>query len=539
MRPKGFSAIIGALSLVVSLALPASAQTDRNSVLHLYLPGQFSGCSASAGPNSPAFGALLDMIRPSAFLPNSIGRMVGVGGPIASAELVSLKPQTVVYTINPKFHWSNGDEISINDLLLRIQAAKTSSASWSDGFRHLVSITEGAKHKTLRVVFDSHFADWPTMFRDLEHVNTPISCSLADVLRRPALGPYLLEALSPNEAVLKVNPEWSNATHMFQWVVVRAGTEATAIGSGTFVDYRYSFSTADMTASSTKTDRSAKLGSSARNLALVFSPTRSTTSNLAVRELLSTSIDRQSLINSLFGSLTYTLSPASSNLISQGQLNYPGSSGLSPVTQMTTTTLPSSALATLTATGDCLSCASALLNSGLGLTTSHGRVLFHGTALNIRLAVGPGEASQRAASIIQSDWRALGIQSYIITYRSDLEASQYVRGGDVDAAVITQTLGAAGINATSWSGRYRSDRVDAGWRSADVETAAILAESQFNPVDGMTYWNQIDQIISKEFWQRPLTATPYYLRWSSRLNGLTPSVNLDGITNEITLWTAS
>ena len=141
--------------------------------------------------------------------------------------------------------------------------------------------------------------------------------------------------------------------------------------------------------------------------------------------------------------------------------------------------------------------------------------------------------------MIQSDWRALGIQSYIITYKSDLEASQYVRGGDVDAAVITQTLGSAGINATSWSGRYRSDRVDTGWRSADVETAAILAESQFNPVDGMTYWKQIDQIISKEFWQRPLTATPYYLRWSSRLNGLTPSVNLDGLTNQITLWTAS
>ena len=45
---------------------------------------------------------------PSAFLTTSAGNLYGENGPIASAELTSLTPETVKYTIAPNEKWSNG-----------------------------------------------------------------------------------------------------------------------------------------------------------------------------------------------------------------------------------------------------------------------------------------------------------------------------------------------------------------------------------------------------------------------------------------------
>ena len=54
---------------------------------------------------------------PSAFLTTSAGNLYGENGPIASAELTSLTPETVKYTITPNEKWSNGTSFNGNDLV--------------------------------------------------------------------------------------------------------------------------------------------------------------------------------------------------------------------------------------------------------------------------------------------------------------------------------------------------------------------------------------------------------------------------------------
>ena len=81
---------------------------DNGRTLLLSLPGPFNGCTFLGPDANPTSDAILDLVRPSAFESTISGALVGAQGSIASAELTSLSPETVVYSIAAKQRWSNG-----------------------------------------------------------------------------------------------------------------------------------------------------------------------------------------------------------------------------------------------------------------------------------------------------------------------------------------------------------------------------------------------------------------------------------------------
>ena len=83
--------------------------------LSLALPGPFNGCSVLSPSATATTSAILDLIRPSAFLTGPTNVLFGEGGAIVSAELISLHPEKVVYTVAPKMRWSNHVAFSVND----------------------------------------------------------------------------------------------------------------------------------------------------------------------------------------------------------------------------------------------------------------------------------------------------------------------------------------------------------------------------------------------------------------------------------------
>ncbi len=533
--PRGFLAALTATSVLALCAPFANAVSVNTGTLHIYIPGVFAGCTATGATSTPAFHSLMDLTRPSAFLPNSIGRLTGVRGPIVSAELISLKPQTVVYTIDPNFHWSNGDQFSISDLSAAVAIGQTSRAAWADGYHHIVSQTVGPKLKTLRVVFDNQYSEWASMFRDLEHRPLGEPCSLGQVVSQPSLGPYSLLSLSSQIAVLQANEAWPHSEQLYRTIILEAGAAADRIGATPFVDLRYSFTAEDLTASSSHTDRSAKIGISNHLTTILYSPRRYLPSQPAVREYLSAALNRQALINDLVGERTFAVATANSNLIGQSQIGYTGTSGLSPVTQMT---MPDNSGARFTGTSDCRSCALSMLASGRGLRRDSGVTTFNGAPVAIRLAVGPSVQMQQLSVLIQAQWRAAGVGVFVATYRSDLEAANAVAYGASDAALVEQLIGPASTSAASWYGARRSDLIDAGWRTPVGNAAAMKALSTFNPVDGLSSWRALDTEIANNFWARPLFSLPYYLRWSTGISTVVPSNSLDGLICQVTLWNA-
>ena len=534
-RPRGLIAAFAAFAILGSNVPFASAKTVNTDTLHIYIPGTFNGCTSTSETSTAAFRSIMDLTRPSAFLPNSFGRLIGVRGPVVSAELTSLNPQTVVYTIDPSFLWSNGDSFSVSDLTDLIAIGRESQATWADGYHHIVSQTIGPKLKTLRVVFDNHYSEWAGMFRALEHKGLAAPCSHSQIVAQPSLGPYSLLSLSTKIAVLQANEAWPHYEQLYRTVIVEAGAAADEIGATPFVDLRYSFTSEDLTASSSHTDRLGKIGISNHLATILYSPRRYLPSQSAVREYLSAALNRQTLINELVGEQTFSVATANSNVIGQSQIGYSGTSGLSPVTQMT---MPDNSGGVFTATGDCGSCAASMLGTGRGLRRLSDVTTFNGTPLVVRLAVGPSPRMQQLATLVQAQWRVAGVGVFVARYRTDLAASNAVAYGASDAALVEQTVGPVASSAASWYGPRRSDQLDAGWRTESGNAAGIAALSTFNPVDGLHSWKLLDDEISRNFWARPLFSLPYYLRWSSSISTVLPSSSMDGLICQVTLWNA-
>ena len=534
-HPRGLIAALAAFAMLAGNATFATAKSVNTDTLHVYVPGSFEGCTSKSDSSTAAFRSLMDLTRPSAFLPNSIGRLIGVRGPIVSAELISLTPQTVAYTIDPSFRWSNGDPFSISDLTNAITIGKSSNASWADGFHHIVSQTVGPKLKTLRIVFDNHFSDWAGMFRAIEHRPLSAPCSRAQIVAQPSLGPYSLLSLSSKIAVLQANEDWPHFEQMYRTIIFEAGADADRIGATPFVDLRYSFSSVDLTASSSHADRSGKIGVSNRLATILFSPRRYLPGQPVVREYLSAALNRQILINQLVGEQTFVVAKANSNLIGQSQIGYTGTSGLSPVTQMT---MPDNSGLPFTGTSDCVKCAASMVGTGRGIRRASGVTTYNGMPIILRLAVGPSPVMQRLSKLVQNQWREAGVGVYVASYPTNLAASNAVAYGASDAALVEQLIGPVSTSATSWYGARRSNQLDAGWRSIAGNDAAREALSTFNPVDAMKSWKDLDAEIARNFWARPLFSLPYYLRWSSSISTVVPSNSVDGLICQVTLWNA-
>ena len=531
-----------ALSLGAAAILPSTGVAVTPSsvppVLRVFIPGVFAGCSTTSSGSSEALTDLLSLVRPSAFNINPVGREMGAGGPIASAELISDDPQIVSLTIDPRYNWSDGRAFSVNDLIQRIELGVRSKALWADGFHRIARYDITNHRRTLKIQFAAHYASWPSMFQGLEERGTSSSCDLADVAQRPSLGPYLLESLTPQRAVLVANPQFRVRSQQFRTVVLLAGQNASSTVGRPIVDYRYSFSTADLTWSASLPGRSGKIAPSQRIAAVTFSPRSATTADIDVRKVLSWSIDRTKIVNSVFGSVSQALSNASSSLVAQGQTGYPAtSSGASYVNASTSTTTAPGAVATAGSHSfDCVVCASSIHTATVNF--ENGRLRWQGQSLYLRLAVGPSDSSFKIAQGVIRDWNRIGVSVRVIPVTSDRQASQAVAQGAVDAAVTTAPSGQIGAVGASWYGPRRYDAIDFGWRSAVCTTAAQQAEYDFNATTALSTWGTCDQEIAKQFWQRPIVSVPYALQWTNTVVGVVPSNTTRGFLDQIPVWSS-
>ena len=207
--------------------------------VNVSLPGPFNGCTFLDAGATPTTEAINDLIVPSAFLTTSAGNLYGENGPIASAELTSLTPETVRYTITPKEKWSNGTAFNGNDLLGWWLRAKSLRSVVSDGYRDIKTLTVSKDADVVTAVFATPYADWNLLFRDVEALGTQGNCSMAALLARPTLGPYSVTSARPNRIVLTMNKHWPVDTDRFGRIVVTDAGAIPALPSDDFVNFSF------------------------------------------------------------------------------------------------------------------------------------------------------------------------------------------------------------------------------------------------------------------------------------------------------------
>jgi ABC-type transport system substrate-binding protein len=519
-------------------AAPPKANSLNAKTVNVSLPGPFNGCTFLDAGATPTTEAINDLIVPSAFLTTSAGNLYGENGPIASAELTSLAPETVKYTITPKEKWSNGTSFNGNDLLGWWLRAKVLRSVVSDGYRDIKTLTVSKDADVVTAVFATPYADWNLLFRDVEALGTQGSCSLAALLARPSLGPYAVTSATSSRIVLTMNKHWPVDTDRFGRIVVTDAGAIPVSPSAYFVNFSFAVNRALVQAISARPNVMSHIGTSSNIEEISFASNRPLVKRVAVREALSWSINRQTLIDQLWGAVTFSPSVAASAIYAQGQSNYPGPAGTAPSSQTTTTTIaPSTAHNGL---GDCLQCALDVLTQSGFIRTATGWTTGAGAPLRLTMAVGPSDLDHSVASAIVAQWASIGLKVNAVDVSSDVAAAVATATNTDDLAVFTRpTITAVSYAARSWSGPGYADAFPSGWRAVAVTALFNQATANFNPVTAASTWLQMDQEIQGSYWVRPLVTPPSLLSWTNTLVGVTTSFSVPGLFDEVPIWTVT
>ena len=502
------------------------------------LPGPFNGCTFFDSGATPTTDAINDLIVPSAFLTSSAGNPYGENGPIASAELTSLTPETVKYTIAPNEKWSDGTTFNGDDLLGWWQRARGRRTILSDGYRAIKTLAVSKDGLDVTAVFATPYADWNLLFRDVEALGARGGCALSSLLARPSLGPYSVSSATSKRIVLLMNKHWPVDTDRFGRIVITNSGEMPKSVSADFVNFSLVVNRALVQAISARPNVMSHIGTSSNIEEISFASDRPLIKRIAIREALSWSINRQSLIDQLWGAVTFSPSVAASALFSQGQSNYPGPTGTAPSAQTTTTTVaPTTAHNGLQ---DCLQCAIDVLSQNGFVHHASGWQSLSSIPLVLQMAVGPSALDQTVASSVAAQWSSIGIKVDVVDMRSDVAAAVATATNADDMAVFARpTISAVSYAARSWSGPGYADAYPSGWRAVAVTNLFNKAIANFNPVTAASTWLQMDQRIQNSYWVRPLFTSPSLLAWTNTLTGVTTSFSVPGLLDEVPNWTVS
>jgi ABC-type transport system substrate-binding protein len=279
-------------------------------------------------------------------------------------------------------------------------------------------------------------------------------------------------------------------------------------------------------------------------LELTFAPSTFVSSNINVRQGLSLSIQRQLILNELWGAVTFSPAPATSMLLAQGQSGYPGGSGPGPTQGSTTTSVASSETTSTTPSstgntvGDCLACAISSLTKDAGFKLVGG--IYRNAsnkALVVHMAVGPSNFEKKTANAIADQWRKIGIVVYLYFFTDDASAQHAVATNRYDVGMITRTASTTpSVLARSFFGECFADSFSSGVRTALLNKQFNSAISNFNPVSALVTWRTFDQTVLSQFWVRPIATIPTFTILSNSLSNADGSLSVQGFVDQIPLW---
>lgn len=533
----GLSAVLVPLSISSASQAPVVA-SDNAKTLNVSLPGPFNGCTFLDSGAGPTTGAILDLVRPSAFQTTSGGNLIGAGGPIASAELTSLAPETVQYTIGANEKWSNGAPFTGNALVSWWLRARHLDSVQGDGYRAISTMSVSRAGQMVTAVFATPYADWNLLFRDVEALGSAKGCSLRLLVSRPSLGPYMVQSASARRIVLVMNKHWPSYVNRFGRIVISDGDIITSSGASQFVSYTLAVDRAHIQELSSHPTVLSHIGSSSYVEEMTFAPARTLSAQLVIREALSWAVDRQGLLNRLWGSVTFSPSVAASALYSQGQSFYPGGSGNGPTAQTTTsTTTPSAATNGL---ADCPICTIEVLRSAGYHRSSIGWTLNGANPIGVKVISGPSGLDQSVSQYVEQQWEHLGIVVSAVKASSDVAAAKAAATNVADVAIFSRpTITAVSYAARSWSGPAYTDSFPTGVRSAAVTDLFSQAMAIFNPVTASATWLAMDKSLMTSYWVRPLFTAPSLLEWSNTVSNVVGSFSTQGLLDQAPNWSTA
>jgi peptide/nickel transport system substrate-binding protein len=530
-----------------------------------------TGCNPnSASGNTWANDLVLEPVLPSAFFVGPNGTANYDSAVITQAEVVSTKPQTVVYTINPDAVWSDGVPISAADFeyAWREQRGEQPDGTGSNtdvastlGYSRIKSVTGTNHGRTVTVIFKKAFADWKMLFANLlpahvmEQVGWDPGCTSVDPKIDLSGGPYEIGKVVPgHDVVLQRNPTWWGTMPNLDTIVIRTGSDAAQLAN--WVDHRTvqvalpnSFTPSFLEQVSSKPSVQSASQVSTTFLQLEYSTTSTLTGQLAVRDAISYMIDRQAIVNSVVGPINTAVVPAASHLYAQSQQSYPEPkpppielSGLPGHSPPTTSATPTPAQP-WPSDGDTMTAARELEGAGYGRQTTGRWVEPNGQPMDLRLAVDTSDGwAEEASLVLVRQLHQQGVTVTIVPAPDAESTGLDLAGGAADAALLTFEGSPYPSTAIAWYTTLLGQPGVGGsqnWSNFDnptLDAALLQASTELNPVDAAPLYTKADTMLWDQMIALPLFAEPAAMAWSAYTAGIGLNPNGPGLFWSTESW---
>jgi peptide/nickel transport system substrate-binding protein len=528
-----------------------------------------TGCNPNTpAGNTPGTLTVLGAVLPSPFVISGAGTPTANNNLIEQSELINTKPETIVYTLNPKAVWSDGVPITAEDFRYAWEQQREDTSPVGEnvatvaGYRDIASVTGSNQGHTVTVRFKRTFADWQSLFANLlpahvmEDVGWNPACTTVDPSIDLSGGPFMIGTVSPRAITLVQNPKWWGTPANSRQITVRIASSTEQLARWMSRGVVQVAQPATVTPSFLSSMTSLPGASSEVDLSgtqLQLDMASSLDSNLSpdLRSAIALSVNRQKLVDTEVAWAAPGIQVADSHIYVQGQSGYKSSSGSS-----TTTTIPSSSTSTPTThigSGGNVNFPvtpvpnqAAAFVSAAGLVRGGGDSMYHsvfGAPFTLRLVYDAGDPwASSAAPSIRDDLMDAGFSTTLTAEPDATQTGEALAGGTADLAVMptdftpylsqtlawyTMLLGPPGRNGSEdWT-----EFDDAGF-----DRTVTTASQQLNPNTAAVTYQQADLELWDEMVSLPLYAEPTALVWSRRIGGVTPTPRSESFLWYAQLW---
>jgi peptide/nickel transport system substrate-binding protein len=529
-----------------------------------------SGCNphTTAG-DTPATQLVLNAVLPSPFFVNASGVVEQNANLLVGnqAELVSTKPETIVYTLNPKAVWSDGVPITAKDFIYAWTQQRgdptsdpTTVASTA-GYRDIRSVKGSDDGRTVTVIFRTPFADWEMLFSDLlpAHIMEKTGWNPACTTVNPAIdlsgGPFRIAKVTAQSIVLRANPTWWGTKPNSRRVNVDIADDSTQLAQWVSTDKVQVALPGDLTPSFLDEMTSlpgvqSQIALSGSILEMEMASGPNSVLSPEMRQAIALSVDREALTTRQADWALSSVQVATSHLFAQGEPGYHTTPSTTP------TTTPSAAPTTSTSTSTTVIDQGGTVNfpvvpspteaSDLMVTSGYFRTgtgTWHNdfsVTLTLNLAVD--ESDPWAASVapqLQSQLESAGFSVSLTPERSAVAAGELLADGTADVALIPRTSTPFLSESVAWYSNLLGAPGQNGsqnWTNYDNGTFANLvtqASAQLNKNTATTEYQAADVQLWSDLVALPLFTEPSALISSRKVGYVTPTP-----TSNSLLWYA-
>ena len=525
---------------------PQVTATGGTSIVHL--PGPWDGFN----PNTPGGAAsttpsLLDAVLPSAYVisPKLVPQVNT--DLLESVEATATSPLTIQYVINPKAVWSDGVPVTADDFIYAWQAQRGGTLDVDGqpdqmastlGYRDVASVTGSKGGRTVTVVFSRPFADWRIMFNHMvpAHIARKVGWntgfSTFDPTADLSAGPLVVASASGGTAQLVRNPSWWGTPSVLNSVSVSDGqSDVNWIGplasTTTGVSQPVAFTLASLSAVSALPNAQSSLHPSLAFYSLEFDVKSPVLGHVAARQAVAHAVDRNALLDDLFGAVDPTLQVNQDHLAVAWQSSYSASTAAGEY-----------------ATSDLSTTDSLLRTLGYARTPGAPYVDALGRPLVLRLAVEEGDPwIDGVATAIVDELRTAGIGVTVVPVQGTGGLAAAAATGAYDMALVTRMSGPFQSVTEGWysdgSGHLGSGDSQNWSRFGDPQVDQLFAQAsgELNPVTGGTVYNQIDDQLWDQMVALPLFGEPGLAANGVQVANAQYNPSVDGILWNVALWT--